>query len=65
MSKHAKLRKWLEAGKSVTGKIAMTRFGIYRLSSCILRYRRQGMRVVTKMEMKKGASFARYSVKSK
>jgi hypothetical protein len=49
MSKHAEIRKHLEAGHSITGLEAIDRYRLYRLSSVINRLRREGLEIETTM----------------
>lgn len=63
LSKTQKLLNYLKRGGSITGNTAMSRFHIYRLSSCILRYRRKGVNVVTQKVTYRGEEYAKYFIK--
>jgi hypothetical protein len=49
MSKHAEIRKHLQAGHSLTGLEAIDLYQVYRLSSVINRLRREGLEIQTSM----------------
>ena len=49
MSKHAEIRKHLQAGHSLTGLEAIDRYQVYRLSSVINRLRKEGLEIETSM----------------
>jgi hypothetical protein len=49
MSKHAEIRKHLQAGHSLTGLEAIELYSVYRLSSVINRLRREGLGIETSM----------------
>jgi len=62
MSKTKKLKVLdrLLSGRSVTGKQALSSFGLYRLSRIIELIRKDGYAVKTEMVKRKGVTFARY-----
>jgi hypothetical protein len=49
MSKHAEIRKHLQAGHSLTGLEAIDLYQVYRLSSVINRLRKEGLEIETSM----------------
>lgn len=62
MSKADKLLRHLKRGGSITGKTSLNRFGIYRLSSVIHRFRRAGLSISTEKVTQNGVEFACYKI---
>lgn len=62
LTKSDKVRVHILSGKSITGKQAMERFGLYRLSSVIYNMRSAGHDIVTIQIRDKGENYAKYKL---
>lgn len=63
-SRTERLLKHLQKGGKITGKTAMSKFGLYRLSEYVRRYRLKGYNVVTSMVTRGGITYASYAIDS-
>ena len=63
-SKTQKLLKHMLRGRTINGRQALTKFGIYRLSSVIHNWRKKGFEIETKMITRLGSTYAVYTIKS-
>lgn len=48
-SKISKVRRWLEAGRSITPRLAQSRFKYWRLSDGIMKLKRLGLKIETEL----------------
>lgn len=64
LSKTDRLKIHILSGKSITGKQALERFGLYRLSAVIFRMRMEGHDIVTTQVTEKGEIFAKYQLRN-
>ena len=62
VSRSHKLLKHLLSGKTINGRQALTRFGIYRLSAFIFNWRKKGFTIDTKMVKRQGSTYAVYTL---
>lgn len=63
ISQDIKVRKWLEAGRSLTPLQALDLFGVMRLAAIIERLRREhNLPIRTDIEQRNGKRYARYSL---
>lgn len=62
LTKHDKVKNWLNEGKSITPLDALKMFGLYRLSHVIYVLRKQGMKIKSEDVTVKGATFSKYSL---
>ena len=63
LSKTQKLLNHMLKGKTINGRQALTRFGIYRLSSVIFNWRKKGFDIETNMITRLGVTYAVYKIK--
>tara|TARA_R100000700_G_C3177287_1_gene152414 strand:+ start:4069 stop:4287 length:219 start_codon:yes stop_codon:yes gene_type:complete len=61
-SKTQRLVKHLISGKTINGHQALTRFGIYRLSSVIFNLKKKGFVINTTMVQNKNNRYAMYTL---
>ncbi len=64
VSRSQRLLQHLLAGNTITGRSALTRFGIYRLSGFIFNWRKAGYTIETTMRKRHGQFFASYKLTS-
>lgn len=64
LSKTDQLKIHILSGKSITGKQALERFGLYRLSAVIFRMRMEGHDIVTTQFVERGEVFAKYQLRN-
>ena len=62
-SRSTKLLKHMLRGQTINGRQALTRFGIYRLSSIIHNWRKKGFNIETNMTTRSGNTYAVYTLK--
>ena len=60
MSKCARIRSWLKAGRAITPVEALNRFGCMRLAARIHEFRAEGLPIVTERVIRNGVIVARY-----
>ncbi len=63
-SRAQKLLAWMIQGNSVTGRSALKKFGIYRLSANIHNWRKAGYTIDTTMRKRHGQVYASYKLTS-
>ena len=63
ISRTTRLLKHLLRGQTINGRQALTRFGIYRLSSIIHNWRKKGFDIETNMITRAGNTYAVYTLK--
>ena len=63
ISKTQKLLKHMLTGKTINGRQALSRFGIYRLSAIIFDWRKKGFSIETNMITRAGTTYAVYKLK--
>ena len=63
-SRAQKLLSWMLNGHAVTGRSALKKFGIYRLSANIHNWRQAGYTIETTMRKRHGQFFASYKLTS-
>tara|TARA_Y100001963_G_C6521886_1_gene326985 strand:- start:78 stop:299 length:222 start_codon:yes stop_codon:yes gene_type:complete len=63
ISKTQKLLKHMLTGKTINGRQALSRFGIYRLSAVIFDWRKRGFDIETNMITRLGSTYAVYKMK--
>jgi hypothetical protein len=62
MNATQKLRKHLEAGRSITPLQALDKWGCMRLGARILELRQEGWNIITETVKKNGKRYAKYSL---
>ena len=62
MNATKKLRKHLEAGRSITPLQALDKWGCMRLGARILELRQEGWNIITETVKKNGKRYAKYSL---
>ncbi len=62
LTKYDKVRRHILSGKAITGKQALDRFGLYRLSSLIHKMRSEGHEILTIQITENGTTFAKYKI---
>jgi hypothetical protein len=62
MNATLKLRKHLEAGRSITSLQALDKWGCMRLGARILELRQEGWNIITETVKKNGKRYAKYSL---
>ncbi len=67
LSQNEKILHYLQAGNSITQRVAVNRFGCYRLSARIADLKKKGYHIVTEVETNKGETgyHARYRLEDK
>ena len=63
LSRSQRLLNHMLKGRTVNGRQALTRFGIYRLSSIIHNWRKKGFNIETNMTTRAGNTYAVYTIK--
>ena len=63
LSRSQRLLNHMLTGRTVNGRQALTRFGIYRLSSIIHNWRKKGFNIETNMVTRSGNTYAVYELK--
>jgi hypothetical protein len=63
-SRAQKLLSWMLNGNAITGRSALKKFGIYRLSANIHNWRKAGYTIDTTMRKRHGQIFASYKITS-
>ena len=63
-SRSQRMLDYLVAGNTLTGRAALTKFGIYRLSGFIFNWRKAGYTIETTMRKRHGQFFASYRLTS-
>lgn len=63
LSRSKRLLNHMIQGRTVNGRQALTRFGIYRLSSIIHNWRKKGFDIETTMRTRGGNTYAVYTMK--
>ena len=61
-SRAQKLLSWMLNGNAVTGRSALKKFGIYRLSAVIKNWRDKGFTIETKMVTRLGRRYGVYKM---
>ena len=61
-SRSQRLLTHLLSGKTINGRQALTKFGLYRLSSYIHNWRKKGFNIDTKMVKRQGSTYAVYTL---
>ena len=64
VSKSNRLLKHMLTGRTINGRQALARFGIYRLSAIIFDWRKKGFEIETNMIKRNGDTYAVYKMKS-
>ena len=62
LSRSQRLLNHMLKGRTVSGRQALTRFGIYRLSSIIHNWRQKGFTIKTDMRTRGGNTYAVYTM---
>jgi hypothetical protein len=63
LSRSQKLLNHMLRGRTINGRQALTRFGIYRLSAIIFNWRKKGFDIQTNMITRSGSTYAVYTLK--
>lgn len=63
LSRSQKLLNHMLRGRTINGRQALTRFGIYRLSAIIFNWRKKGFDIQTNMVTRGGNTYAVYTLK--
>tara|TARA_S200002703_G_scaffold159312_1_gene172316 strand:+ start:399 stop:620 length:222 start_codon:yes stop_codon:yes gene_type:complete len=63
LSRSQKLLNHMLRGRTINGRQALTRFGIYRLSAIIFNWRKKGFDIQTNMVTRGGSTYAVYTLK--
>ncbi len=63
LSRSKKLLNHMLRGRTINGRQALTRFGIYRLSAVIFNWRKKGFDIQTDMVTRAGNTYATYTLK--
>lgn len=63
LSRSQKLLNHMLRGRTINGRQALTRFGIYRLSAIIFNWRKKGFDIQTNMITRGGNTYAVYTLK--
>tara|TARA_Y100000310_G_scaffold156316_1_gene155736 strand:+ start:166 stop:387 length:222 start_codon:yes stop_codon:yes gene_type:complete len=63
LSRSQKLLNHMLRGRTINGRQALTRFGIYRLSAIIFDWRQKGFDIKTTMVNRSGSKYAVYKLK--
>lgn len=61
-SKAQRVRQHILSGRTITGKQALERYGLYRLSSVIFRLRKEGHPIQTISISENGDTYAKYKL---